>query len=452
MAALGAHARSFQTRRARAHDQHFALGGRGRNGVGQGEFAPGRRVVDAIGLATGVDAVQAKVAAHAGADGVFAAFHNLAHDVRVGHVGARHAHHVELAAGNSVARGVDVLDFGGMEDRDVHMRAQAACKFQVRRAAHALHGNHVGQARIGVNVAADDVQKIHHARLRQVARNAQAFVLREAAGAHLVGHAAHAQNEVRPHALADGLNHFQRKAHPVFQRPAIGRVQGVGGWRPKLVHQVAIGFQFQPVHACGVHALGGVGIVLDDAGNVPVFHALGERPVRSLALVRGRHHRQPVRLGPTGAPPQVGQLNHHRRAMFVAGVGEFAHPGYNFVFVGQDVVEYWRAVARHRRRACGHSECNTGFGALHVVGAVLGLGHAVLRVGRLVRGDHQPVAQAQVLELKGLEQGVVGRGAGHGLLGSLADCQYHWSGMEAFLRSIKSRMDSSTATSSSGAT
>ena len=136
--------------------------------------------------------------------------------MRVGHVGARHAHHVELAAGNGVARGVDVLDLGGVEDGYVHMRAQAAGKVQVRRAAHALHRNHIGQARIGIDVAADDVQKVHHARLGQVACNAQTFVLRQAAGAHLVGHAAHTHNKVRPHALANGGQHIQRKTHAVF--------------------------------------------------------------------------------------------------------------------------------------------------------------------------------------------------------------------------------------------
>ena len=165
MAALGAHACCLQTCGASADDQHFALRGGGCNRVGQGEFAPGGRVVYAIGLAPGINAVQAKVAAHAGAYGVFAAFQNFAHDVRVGHVGAGHAHHIELAAGNRVARGVHVLDFGGVEDRHIHVRAQAGGKVQVRRAAHALHRNHIGQARVGINMAADDVQKIHHPRV-----------------------------------------------------------------------------------------------------------------------------------------------------------------------------------------------------------------------------------------------------------------------------------------------
>ena len=255
--------------------------------MGQGEFASGGRVVDAIGLAAGVNAVQAKVAAYAGAYGVFATFDDLAHDVRVGHVGAGHAHHVELAAGNRVARGVHVLDLGRMEDGHIHVFAQAGGKVEVRRAAHALHRNHIGQARVGVNMAADDVQKIHHPRVRQVARNAYAFCGCDAAGAHLVGHAAHAQNKVRPHAFADGAHHLHGKAHPVFQYAAKGCVQRVGGGRPELVYQMPVGLQLQPVHARGVHALGSIGVVADDAIDIPVFHLLGEGAVRGFARVRG---------------------------------------------------------------------------------------------------------------------------------------------------------------------
>ena len=125
-------------------------------------------------------------------------------------------------------------------------------------------------------------------------------------------------------------------------------------------------------------------------------------------MVRGRDHRQPVGLGPAGAPPQVGDLDHHRGAVLMAGVGQVAHPGHHLVLVGQDVVEDRRAVARDGGRAGGHGQGNTGFGALHMVGAVAGFGQAVFGIGRLVRAGHDAVAQPQVLELKGLQQGVVG--------------------------------------------
>ena len=301
--------------------------------------------MDAIGFATGINAVQAKVTAHARADGVFAAFHDFAHDVRVRHVRPRHAHHVQLATGNGVARGIHVLDLGGVEDGHVHVLAQAAGKVQVRCAGHALHRYHISEARIGIDMAANDVQKIYHAGVGQVACNTYAILRTDAAGPHFVGHAAHAQNELRPYALADGAYHLHRKAHPVFQYPAEWRVQGVGRGRPELIDQMPVGLQLQAIDPGGVHAFGGVGIVADDAVDVPVFHLFGKGAVRGLALVRGRHHRQPVGLGPAGASAQVGNLDHHGGAVFVAGIGEVAHPGHDFVFVGQYVVKHRRAVA-----------------------------------------------------------------------------------------------------------
>jgi len=89
----------------------------------------------------------------------------------------------------------------------------------------------------------------------------------------------------------------------------------------------------------------------------------------------------------------------------MAGVGELAHPGHHLVFVGQDVVEHRRAVARDRRRACRHGQRDAGLGTLHVVGTVLGFGHAVFGVRRFVGADHQAVFEPQVLELEGLQQG-----------------------------------------------
>ena len=97
VSAFGRDARRFQTCRTCAHDDELALDRGGHDVVRHRQLAPGRRVVDAVGFAALVDAVQAEVGPHAGPDAVFAPGQDLAHDVRVGHVGARHADHVELA-------------------------------------------------------------------------------------------------------------------------------------------------------------------------------------------------------------------------------------------------------------------------------------------------------------------------------------------------------------------
>ena len=42
----------------------------------------------------------------------------LAHDMRVGDMGPRHADHVELAFGDGMARGRHIIDARGMEHRE----------------------------------------------------------------------------------------------------------------------------------------------------------------------------------------------------------------------------------------------------------------------------------------------------------------------------------------------
>ncbi|NDB01978.1 MAG: FAD-binding protein, partial [Betaproteobacteria bacterium] len=78
--------------------------------------------------------------------------------------------------------------------------------------------------------------------------------------------------EVRPDPGPDSLDDIEREAHPVLQWPAILTFECVGGGGPELVHQVAIGFELHAINAGGVHALGRVGVVADQARNVPVFH------------------------------------------------------------------------------------------------------------------------------------------------------------------------------------
>ena len=170
---------------------------------------------------------------------------------------------------------------------------------------------------------------------------------------------------------------------------------------------MAVSLQLDTVQARCLHALGRVRIVAGDTFHVPGLHLLGKGTVRSLTFMGRGYHRQPIGLGPAGAPPQVRELQHHRGAVFVAGVGQVLEPGNDLVAVGQDIVEHRWAVARDGGRAGRHGECNTGLGALHMVGPVTLLGHAVLRVRRLVRRGHDAVFQAQVLELVGLQQRIV---------------------------------------------
>ena len=101
-------------------------------------FAPGRRIVDAERLIALIDAVEAVGGADAGADVGLAPLHDLLDDMRIGDMGARHADHVELALGDGMAGGRDIVDARGVEDRklrrgahfagEIEMRARPACR------------------------------------------------------------------------------------------------------------------------------------------------------------------------------------------------------------------------------------------------------------------------------------------------------------------------------------
>ena len=135
VAALGGDARRLEAGGAGADDDDAARAcGRG-DGVRLLELAARRGVVQAERHAALVDAVEAVVGADAGADALLLAAQDLRDDVRVGHVGAGHADHVELAAGDGVAGGGDVLDLRGVEGREAGRRADLAGEVEVRGAS-----------------------------------------------------------------------------------------------------------------------------------------------------------------------------------------------------------------------------------------------------------------------------------------------------------------------------
>jgi len=127
MAARRSDACGFETRRPRAH--HDDLPRRtiaARDLMRHRRFASGRRIVDAQRFPGKIDAVDAIAHADAGADLVLATLRHLFRDMRVRDMGARHADHVELACGDRVARGGDVLNTRRVEHRQTRRRAHLA--------------------------------------------------------------------------------------------------------------------------------------------------------------------------------------------------------------------------------------------------------------------------------------------------------------------------------------
>ena len=196
----------------------------------------------------------------------------------------------------------------------------------------------------------------------------------------------------------------QREAHAVLERAAVLVVAVVGGRRPELIEQVAVRLDLDAVHSAGLHPLGGVGVVADDAVDVPRLGDLRVGAVRRLAQRRRRDHRQPVVLAPAGAAAEVADLDHRRCAVLVDAVGHRLDPRHDRVVVGVQVAERRRAVGRHDRGAGRHRHGQATLGLLDVVQPVAILGHAVLAVGRLVRRRKDPVPQRKVLQGERLEE------------------------------------------------
>ena len=359
--------------------------------------------MDAQRLIALVDAVDAVAGADAGADQVLLPGDDLADDVGVGDQRPGHADHVELALRDGVAGRRHVVDAGGVEDGDACRGADLAGEVKVGGGAHPGDGDDVDQGGVGVHVAADDVEEVEAGGL-EAAGDLDAFLAGKAGLPVLVGDHAQAEQEAGADGVAHGLHDPERERHAVVQAAAKGVVPLVGGRRPELVGQVAVGVDLQPVEAGGLHTLGGGGVVGHDAVDVPGLDLLGKGPVGRLADRRGGEDREPVGLVPGGAAAEVGDLDHHGGAEFMALVGKAAHPGDDLVLVGEQVAEHGRAVGGDDGGAGGHGQRHAAAGLLGVVKAVAVLGHAVLAVVRLVRGGHHAVAQRQVLELERLEQ------------------------------------------------
>ncbi len=324
---------------------------------------------------------------------------------------ARHSDHVELAALNRMPRGRDVLDAGGVKGRQAGFGAHLAGEIKMRRRALAHAGDHAAEPLFGVDMATDHVEKVDQSRAGQPARDRHALLAVQAPLPVLVADQPRSKKEIAADASAHRLEHGHTEPQAIVDRPAIFVPPLVGRRRPELIDEMAVAFEFEPIQPAGFHPFGRVCISRDHAGKVPVLHRLREGAVGRLADRRRRDDRQPVVLAPAGATAEMGDLDHHRRTLVVDVVRQLLEPAHAFVFVEKDVAEGLRAVRRHHRGAADHGERNASLGLFGVVEAIALFGHAVLGIGRLVRGRHQPVAQRQAAQLKGLQQWIAGHAA-----------------------------------------
>ena len=398
MAPLCRDTRRLQTTRPGAHDHHtLPRIGRG-NHMRHRKLAARGRVVDAQRFARLIDAVQTIGRPDTGPDIILAPRADLLHDHRIGHMRPRHADHIQQARRNGMPRGGDIGNARGVKRRHARLSPHAPREIEVRRTFHALHRDHIRHGRIGMDLPPDHVQEIHLPAVPKPSRNLQPLRLVNPALGGFIGGISDTDDKLRPDPVADRVQHHEAEPQPVLQIAAKGRVHPVRQRRPELIDQMAIGLQLDPIQPCRLHPLCRIGVIGDDPVDVEIFHLLRKSPMRRFAQMRRRKRGQPVALVPSRPTPEVRQLDHHRTAVFMAGIGQFAHPAHHFVLVGKDIVEHRRAVAADRGGTRRHRQRHTRPCTHLVISAVALFRHPVFGIGGLVTGCHHPVLQGQMLQ------------------------------------------------------
>ncbi len=157
---------------------------------------------------------------------------DLPDDMRIGDVGARHAHHVELAGGDRMARGRHIVDARGVEDREPRRRPHLAGEIEMRRrrACPAIGMTSVSAASLSI-CPRMTFRKSTLPRRGQRRAISTPSSRDSPFSSILVGHHADADEEIRPHRRAHGIEHRASvKRKPVVERSRHTR-RRAGWWR-----------------------------------------------------------------------------------------------------------------------------------------------------------------------------------------------------------------------------
>ncbi len=198
----------------------------------------------------------------------------------------RHAHHIELARCNRMARRRDILNSGGMKGGHAGAGTDFTCKIQMWRARHTLDGDDIDESGIGFDMPANDVEKINKPAFLELARNLEPIAFRQTTLENFIGNVANSDQEVRPNTLTNCSQNLQREPHTIIERATVNSVEFVGKRGPELVQQMPVGFQLQPVETGCLHAFRCIRIIHDNALNVPILCFLGIGAMGWLVLAR----------------------------------------------------------------------------------------------------------------------------------------------------------------------
>ena len=344
----------------------------------------------------------------AGADAALEPGCDLRDDVGIGDMGAGHRDHVEKAVADCVPRGRDVGDAGGMEHRQADFALEGADLREPGRDGRCHAGHVVGrERRFSVHAPVDRVEKIDVAGVLEHPRDRDGVLEGEAGRIGFVDHVAEAYDEHVSDLPPDLLEHHQPQAAAVLKR-APERIRApVRLRRQELADEMPAAKHLDAVEPALATALGCRAVRLHHACDVVLVHLLRKAAVQRLADGGGADRRQPVRgIGLTAAA-QMRNLAHERRPMGVDALRELLEVWNNLVDADVELPENVRRVGRDVRGAPEHRERDPALGLLLVIELVALLRKTVdLQPGRMARA-HNPIFQYQILDLKGLQQGVL---------------------------------------------
>ena len=238
MAAKGQNPGGLKTGRAAAH-HHGPPGHAGPRdpGIEPGLAARGD-VVLTQGVPAAVDPVEAVSRTDAGANARRLAARQLVDDVRIRHVRACHAGHVDMAFRNGPVGCRRIGEPCSLQRHETAGLAHPARQLDVggNRPGHAGHG--FRQAHVGPAIGSVDVENVGNTVAADHAGDRDPFLGRQPVLVALVGTEPDADENVVARRRAAGLENLEEEARPVNKVAAIGVLAVVGERRQELARQM----------------------------------------------------------------------------------------------------------------------------------------------------------------------------------------------------------------------
>ena len=196
----------------------------------------------------------------------------------VRHVGPGHANHVHQPRLDHMSRGCQVINSRGVKQCEVNCFAERFydCQMYPQWVGHPRH--HMGEVRVGLDLAAIDIEKIHCAQAFQCLRNFQVvrkseIVFQLAFRAH-----PHPDDKIRTYLTADLLDDLEREAHAIFETAPITIGAFIDPRGPELLDEMRVGNELDPIQTGFLHP---------SRGRAKSFHrAIDIRPGPSVWEIR----------------------------------------------------------------------------------------------------------------------------------------------------------------------